>query len=235
DLQRHLRRGAHRPDALDVETVAAAELQLQPPEAAGDELGPAGHLVWIAEPNRPRGGRPRAPQSEEAPDRQTRQLPAEVVERSVERRPGRELLERKACHDLVESEGIVAQRRGVLLEVLERGGRGLVVAVDRSRLAESALAAVAELDLDDLGLVLSAARDHERLGEPQGHDPGGDVHAGTLGPPRARSSGDRARASGARGRRFDSCRAHFTGESPAGLRPTMTTFAPITSYRNRRS
>src|SRR5881275_1378147 len=30
----------------------------------------------------------------------------------------------------------------------------------------------------------------------------------TLNLPRARSSGDRARASGARGRRFDSCRAH---------------------------
>ena len=30
----------------------------------------------------------------------------------------------------------------------------------------------------------------------------------TLGRPRARSSGDRARASGARGRRFESCRAH---------------------------
>ncbi len=35
----------------------------------------------------------------------------------------------------------------------------------------------------------------------------------TLTPPRARSSGDRARASGARGRRFESCRAHELNRS----------------------
>src|SRR5512134_3861467 len=39
----------------------------------------------------------------------------------------------------------------------------------------------------------------------------------TLGVPSARSSGDRARASGARGRRFDSCRAHDSIGPP--LRP----------------
>ena len=37
--------------------------------------------------------------------------------------------------------------------------------------------------------------------------------------PRARSSGDRARASGARGRRFESCRAHDPLDAPLRLRP----------------
>ena len=35
-----------------------------------------------------------------------------------------------------------------------------------------------DLDLDDLGLVLRAARDRERLGELQGDDPGGNLHEG---------------------------------------------------------
>ena len=53
-------RGADGADALEVEPVAAAELQLQPPEAAlRGRLGPARHVVGVAEPDRPRGRRAR--------------------------------------------------------------------------------------------------------------------------------------------------------------------------------
>src|SRR5204862_6668891 len=108
DLQRNVRHGAHRTDALYVQPVVAAELQLQPPEAAGDALGAAGHVVRVPETDRPGGRRPRAPEAEEGPDRQARQLPAQVVERRVDRRASCELPGREAREALVASEWIVA-------------------------------------------------------------------------------------------------------------------------------
>ena len=73
---------AHRADALDVEPVAAAELQLQALEpAAADLLRAARHVVGIAEPDRPRRRRPGPPQAEQLVDRQAEQLPLQVVQR----------------------------------------------------------------------------------------------------------------------------------------------------------
>ena len=62
------------------------------------------------------------------------------------------------------------------LEVRERGLARLVVALDRRPLAEAGDAVVAQLDLDDVVLVARLARDHERFGEAQGDDPGGQLH-----------------------------------------------------------
>ena len=71
DLQRQVRARADRADALDIEAVAAAELQLQPLEPARDPLRAAGHVVGVAEPDRPRRRRadPRAARAGARPAR----------------------------------------------------------------------------------------------------------------------------------------------------------------------
>src|SRR2546421_737340 len=49
DLERNVRRCARGPDALEVEAVAAAELELQPTEAtAGGRFCSARHVVGVA-------------------------------------------------------------------------------------------------------------------------------------------------------------------------------------------
>src|SRR5579872_2581600 len=209
-LQRQLGDGAHRAHALEVEPVAAAELQLQPAEAvlAHGLLRAARHVVGIAEPDRPRRRRAEPAQAEQAVDRQAGELPLQVVQRAVDRGARGELLAREPVEDVVERERVVAERVGVRLEVRVRRLRRLVVALDRRRLAVSGDPVVRDVDLHDLRLVRRLARDRERLREAQRHDPGAQIHGSTLKPASARSSGDRARASGARGRRFDSCRAH---------------------------
>ena len=55
DLQRQLGDGAYCADALEVEAVPAAELQLQPAEPALRRrlLRAARHVVWIPQPDRP--------------------------------------------------------------------------------------------------------------------------------------------------------------------------------------
>ena len=103
-------------------------------------------------------------------------LACKVVERAVERGPGRVLPRRQPRLDLLERERVVAEIGRRRLEVRERGLAGLVVALDRRTLAEAGDAVVAELDLDDVVLVARLARDHERLGELQGGDPGGQLH-----------------------------------------------------------
>ena len=89
DLQRHVGHRANGAHALDVEPVAPAELQLQPLEPPAHLLGAPPHVVGIAEPDRPRGRRPRPLEPEHPPDRQARELAAEVVQRCVEPRLGR--------------------------------------------------------------------------------------------------------------------------------------------------
>ena len=88
--------------------------------------------------------------------RQAEQLPLQVVQRRIDRGARGELLARQPVEDLVERERIVAERVRVRLEVRERGLGGLVVVVDRRRLAEAARVAVPDLDLDDFGLVLGS-------------------------------------------------------------------------------
>ena len=104
------------------------------------------------------------------------------MERSVERGLGgvlaRDLGEPLA--DLLQGERIVAEQVSVLLDERERRLGRLVVAVDRRSLAPADVAAVAQLDLDDVLPVARLASDHERLGQAQPDDGGLDLHLGSL-------------------------------------------------------
>jgi hypothetical protein len=135
-----------------------------------------GHVVGIAEPDRPGRGRPWAAQAEQPPDRQASELSLEVVERRVDAGPRRELFARQARLDLLERPRVVAQGVGVRLEVGERRLGRLPVTVDRRRLAEAGDAVVLDLDEDDLGGVLRAAGYDERLGQLERRDPGRELH-----------------------------------------------------------
>ena len=175
-LQRQRGDRAHRAHPLDVETVTAAELELQPLEPVADLLRPARHVVRIAEPDRPARRRALAPEAEQPPHGQPGEPALEIVERRVERRPCCVLLRREPGEDLVDRERIVAEQLGVLLHVRECRLRRLVVPVDRRRLAVPAHAAVHQLDLDDVLGVARAARNDERLRELEGDDPCRDLH-----------------------------------------------------------
>ena len=98
------------------------------------------------------------------------------MERRVERGARRELARRKPREDVLERERVVAERVGVLLDVRERRLRRLAVARDRRRLAEAGHAGVPQLDDERLGRVARLARDDERLGELERHDPRRDLH-----------------------------------------------------------
>src|SRR5581483_9454028 len=178
DLQGHVARSlAHRADALAVESVAAAELQLEAAEASAHALGASRHVVGVAEPDRParRWAGPR--QAEQLVDGTADQLSLQVVQGRVDRRACGPLAGRQPRHDLLERERILAERAGVLLDVCERGRGGFVVALDRRRLAVAAHAVVRDRHVDDVLRVARAARDDERLGELERHDPRFDVHA----------------------------------------------------------
>ena len=98
-----------------------------------------GHVVGIAEPDRPRGRRAAARQPEEPVDRNAEQLPLQVVQRRVERALRRLLAveRRESRADLLERERIVADEVAVLLDERERRLGGLAVALDRRRFAPS--------------------------------------------------------------------------------------------------
>ena len=68
------------------------------------------------------------------------------MKRGVDRGPRGELALRQPRHDLLDRERVVADELGVLLDVGERGLGGLVVALDRLRLAVADLVAVPELE-----------------------------------------------------------------------------------------
>ena len=110
DLQRQVGGGADCPDAVEVEPVLPPELELEPLEAAPlGRLGAAGHVVGVAEPDRPRGRRAGAAEAEEPVDGDARELSLQVVERRVEGRAGRILAGRERGLDLVERPGIVTE------------------------------------------------------------------------------------------------------------------------------
>ena len=94
----------------------------------------------------------------------------------VDGRAGGMLAGRQARGDLVERERIVAELDAV--EPGERGGGGLVVALDRRRLAEAGDTLVLDLDLYDLRLVFGPARDRERLREVHRRLAGREFHGG---------------------------------------------------------
>src|SRR6185312_17456013 len=74
------------------------------------------------QPDRPGGRRARTPEPEQAPDRNARELSAEVVQGHVDGGPRRVLAGegREAAFDLVERERVVAEQRA---RVREKGGR----------------------------------------------------------------------------------------------------------------
>ena len=150
-------------DALDVEAVAAAELQLQPLEAGRGLLGAARHVVRIAQPDRPGGRRPGAREPEQLPDRDAEELALEVVERPVERGARGVLAGRQPGLDLLERERVVAEQGAAASRYASADVARLVVALDRRALAEAGELSVPQLDLDDVVLVARLARDHERL------------------------------------------------------------------------
>src|SRR5262249_28653004 len=85
DPQRQLRDRANRTDALDIEPVGAAELQLATAEPSGGLLRSARHAIGITGPDRPRRRRATARQREQPSCRHAEQLALEVVRRGVER------------------------------------------------------------------------------------------------------------------------------------------------------
>src|SRR5436190_10347369 len=84
DLQRDLADSVHGPDALDVEPVSPAELQLEPLEPSFDPLRSPRHVVGIPEPDRPGGRWASALETEELPDGQAGELATEVVQGGVD-------------------------------------------------------------------------------------------------------------------------------------------------------
>ena len=147
----------------------------------GGRLGAPGHVVRVAEPDRPGRRRAGPRQPEEPEGRDPEELSLEVVQRRVERRLGR-LLARgrgEALADVLECERVGADERPVVVDETHGRFRRLVVALDRRSLAVTRHALVRQGDLDDVGVVRSLARDDERLGELQADDPGGDLHPGT--------------------------------------------------------
>ena len=179
DLEGERGRSADGAHAVEVEAVAAAELQLQPLESAPlGGLGAARHVVGVAEPHGPRRGRAVAAQAEELPDRKAHELALEVVERRLDGRARRLLARRQRLADLLERPRIAAELDA--LQPGERRLRRLVVALDRGRLAEPGQAVVPDLDLHDLGLVLRLARDHEGLRQPERRDLRLELHGASL-------------------------------------------------------
>ena len=122
DLQRQVRDGADRANPLDVEAVGAAELELEPVEAAADRFGAAGHVVGVSEPDRPGRRRPGAFEAEQPPP-EPEKLSAQVVRGRVDGCLGG-LLARalgKPPSDRFERERVVADEVAGLVE--ERGRR----------------------------------------------------------------------------------------------------------------
>ena len=116
---------------------------------------------------------------------------------------------REAPLDLVEREGVVAEQRFHIAQKGRCGLDALAVVLLRRCLPVADEPVVLDLDEDGVHGLVGRAGDRERLAQRERHCPVGQPHAGYTKPPRACSSGDRACASGAQGRRFDSCQAHF--------------------------
>ena len=208
-LERQLGDGADGAHALDVEPVAAAELQLQPPEAArGCLLGAARHVVGVAEPDRPRGRRPVAAQPEQPPDGQ----PASFPWRSCSAPSS---AARAAFSPGGSAASISSSANGSSpSETAPRATRA-------PRLPDSSYRSIGAASpnpvtspcLTSTWTTSSSSSDSTRDRRTSRRARSVTTRAvsstgATLVPPSARSSGDRAFASGAKGRRFDSCRAH---------------------------
>ena len=195
-LQRDVRDAAHCADTLDVEAVAPAELELQPPEPPGNSLRTPSHVVRIAEPDRPARERARGRQAEEPIERHARLLRAEVVERRVDGRARGVLSLRQPRVDLVEGPRVVSEQRPGLLEPRRRRFDRLAVAVDRRGFAVADETVVADLHLDELDRVLRLAGDDERLRELERDRSRRQLHARRSYAGSVRDDGERNAAGG---------------------------------------
>ena len=138
DHEREVGDAADGADALDVEAVAAAELELEPavrrarpsPRACAMSSGSPSQIVQ--EVGGPVLGSPRSRNVGIA-----QELSLEVVQRGVERRLRRLLAwsSGEALADVLERERVVADERAVIVDEAHGRLRRLVVALDRRRLA----------------------------------------------------------------------------------------------------
>ena len=178
DLQRQIGDGAHRSDALHVEAVPRAELQLEPAKSGRRSFGASGHVVRVAEPHRPRRRRPHPRQAEQAPRRHAEELALEIVQRRVDRRL-RSLLVTgfsQSCEDLLERERVVAHQLTVRLDESQRRRGRFVIPLDRRSFAVAGDAVVRDRDVDDIREIGRLARDVESLSESKLDDLGADLH-----------------------------------------------------------
>ena len=174
-------RRAHGPDPLDVETIATAELQLQPlePPVRG-RLRSTCHVVRIAEPDRVRRRGRATRDAEETPDGLPAELPAEVVQCGIERSLRSRFAGniRKTAADLVECERVLAEECSAGIETRDRRRDALAVVILRSRLAIPAHAVVTELDLDELDVDVRRPRDPKRRAERKPDGAMTELHGG---------------------------------------------------------
>ena len=144
-------------------------------------LGAAGHVVGVAEPHRPRRRRPGARQPEQPPDGLRRAACPGGRGARRRARPAPRLAGRRQPRvDLLERERIVPEQRRVLLDVRQRGCRRLVVARRSAPPRRSRRSRRAAARPGRPRPCPRLARDDERLGEPQRHDPGVELHARKL-------------------------------------------------------
>ena len=171
---------AHGAHALDVEAVAAAELELQPAEAPRRAaLGAPRHVVRVAEPDRPRRRRALARQPEQPPDRAGRRAcPADRAAQRRSRRAPRTLAGGSRSSDRSSANGSSPSTSACSSTIRERGRGGLVVTLDRRRLAEPGDVRRARPRPRRPRPRPRPARDRERLGELERDDPGGQLHRG---------------------------------------------------------
>src|SRR4029077_17452850 len=131
---------------VEIEPVAAAELQLEAAEyARGCLLRTARHAFGIAERDGERRGRPQAVQPEQAPGRHADELPEQVVQRRVDGGARSVLARREGVLNRIERPGVVREFDAV--EPGEPGFDGLLVAPDRRALPEPGDPVVPDLDL----------------------------------------------------------------------------------------
>ncbi len=100
------------------------------------------------------------------------------MQRGVDRRL-RGLLARglgEPTTDLLEREGVVAQKVAVRFDERERRLGRLVVALDRRGLAMAGDPVMRDRDVDDVRNIGGLARDDERLGKTKLDDPRTDLH-----------------------------------------------------------
>ena len=145
-------------------------------KAARNCLGPPRHVVGIAQPDRPRRGRPGGPEPEQTVERHAGLLRAQVVQRGIDGPACSLLALGQARVDLVEGPGIVAQQSAGLFQPGGRRGGGLPVAVDRRRLPVADEAVVPDLHLHEIDRVRRLAGNDEGLRELERHRPRRQLH-----------------------------------------------------------